>query len=299
MKSNSKLEILRAKYMGFCFGVSEAIDEVDRYVNMKKDQIYVLGMLVHNEFVIDRLKSRGVIFISEEDILTGKSPLKKGDTVIIRAHGTIKKIQDLLLDLEVNLIDMACVYVKRAREQVSIWEDKGYKLIFIGDKDHVEVKGITSYSKNALIFSDLNELKTSNLDVNDKWIFLFQTTYNKFLFSEINDYINSLYINSKVIKSICGATHQRQSSVEELAKEVDVMIIIGSEQSSNTHKLFLISQSINKRSYWIKRPEDLTKEMVENVNKIGISAGASTPEEIVRNVEEKILEISNIDDIKI
>ena len=291
MKSN--IEILRAQYMGFCFGVSEAIDEVDRCVNANKDQIYVLGMLVHNEFVIDRLKSRGVIFITEEDILTGKSPLKKGDTVIIRAHGTIKEIQDLLLQLEVKLIDMACVYVKRAREQVVIWEDKGYKLVFIGDKDHVEVKGITSYSKNALIFNDLNDLKASNLDINGKWFFLFQTTYNKFLFSEINDYINSTYINSKVIKSICGATYQRQSSVEKLAKEVDAMIIIGSEQSSNTKKLFLISKSINKKSYWIKRPEDVTKLMLEDVSKIGISAGASTPEEIIKNVEEKILEISN------
>jgi 4-hydroxy-3-methylbut-2-enyl diphosphate reductase len=291
MKNN--IEVLRAQHMGFCFGVKEAIDEVDRYVDMNKGQIYVLGMLVHNEFVIDRLQSKGVIFVTEEEVLSGTSPLKKGDIVIIRAHGTIQEVQRALLALEVKLIDMACVYVKSARDQVMIWEKRGYKSVFIGDKNHIEVRGITSYGIDPIILGNLQELEEANLDRNEQWVFLFQTTYNKFVFVEINEYIVATFPNAKVVKTICGATHQRQMSIEKIAKEVDAMFIIGSEQSSNTKKLFLISQSLNDRSYWIRRPEELTEDMLENVKKIGISAGASTPENVINLIENRINELSS------
>ena len=151
MKLN--IEIIRAEHMGFCFGVREAVDEVHRYVDMNKGQIYVLGMLVHNEFVIEKLLKKGVIFVSEEEVLNEETPLKKGDIVIIRAHGTTQSVQKKLLEIGVKLIDMACIYVKSARDQVVIWEQRGYKSVFIGDKDHPEVKGITSYGMKPLIFS--------------------------------------------------------------------------------------------------------------------------------------------------
>ena len=217
MKNN--IEVLRAQHMGFCFGVKEAIDEVDRYVDMNKGQIYVLGMLVHNEFVIDRLQSKGVIFVTEEEVLNGTSPLKKGDIVIIRAHGTIQEVQRALLALEVKLIDMACVYVKSARDQVMIWEKRGYKSVFIGDKNHIEVRGITSYGIDPIILGNLQELEEANLDRNEQWVFLFQTTYNKFVFVEINEYIVATFPNAKVVKTICGATHQRQMSIEKIEKK--------------------------------------------------------------------------------
>ena len=238
MKFN--IEIIRAEHMGFCFGVREAVDEVHKYVDMNKGQIYVLGMLVHNEFVIEKLLNKGVIFVSEEEVINEETPLKKGDMVIIRAHGTTQNVQKKLLEIGVKLIDMACIYVKSARDQVVIWEQRGYKSVFIGDKDHPEVKGITSYGMKPLIFSSLDELKNSDLDINEKWVFLFQTTYNKFIFQEINDYIINKFINYKVVKTICGATHQRQTAIEKLSQEVDAVFIIGSEQSSNTKKLYQI-----------------------------------------------------------
>ena len=289
MKFN--IEIIRAEHMGFCFGVREAVDEVHKYVDMNKGQIYVLGMLVHNEFVIEKLLNKGVIFVSEEEVINEETPLKKGDMVIIRAHGTTQNVQKKLLEIGVNLIDMACIYVKSARDQVVIWEQRGYKSVFIGDKDHPEVKGITSYGMKPLIFSSLDELKNSDLDINEKWVFLFQTTYNKFIFQEINDYIINKFINYKVVKTICGATHQRQTAIEKLSQEVDAVFIIGSEQSSNTKKLYQISKKINEKSYLIKNKEDIEKYMLEGVTKVGVSAGASTPEELIAIIENKIKEL--------
>ncbi len=289
MKFN--IEIIRAEHMGFCFGVREAVDEVHKYVDMNKGQIYVLGMLVHNEFVIEKLLNKGVIFVSEEEVINEETPLKKGDMVIIRAHGTTQNVQKKLLEIGVKLIDMACIYVKSARDQVVIWEQRGYKSVFIGDKDHPEVKGITSYGMKPLIFSSLDELKNSDLDINEKWVFLFQTTYNKFIFQEINDYIINKFINYKVVKTICGATHQRQTAIEKLSQEVDAVFIIGSEQSSNTKKLYQISKKINEKSYLIKNKEDIEKYMLEGVTKVGVSAGASTPEELIAIIENKIKEL--------
>ena len=289
MKFN--IEIIRAEHMGFCFGVREAVDEVHKYVDMNKGQIYVLGMLVHNEFVIEKLLNKGVIFVSEEEVINEETPLKKGDMVIIRAHGTTQNVQKKLLEIGVKLIDMACIYVKSARDQVVIWEQRGYKSVFIGDKDHPEVKGITSYGMKPLIFSSLDELKNSDLDINEQWVFLFQTTYNKFIFQEINDYIINKFINYKVVKTICGATHQRQTAIEKLSQEVDAVFIIGSEQSSNTKKLYQISKKINEKSYLIKNKEDIEKYMLEGVTKVGVSAGASTPEELIAIIENKIKEL--------
>ena len=277
--------------MGFCFGVREAVDEVHRYVDMNKGQIYVLGMLVHNEFVIEKLLKKGVIFVSEEEVLNEETPLKKGDIVIIRAHGTTQSVQKKLLEIGVKLIDMACIYVKSARDQVVIWEQRGYKSVFIGDKDHPEVKGITSYGMKPLIFSSLEELVKADLDINEQWVFLFQTTYNKFIFQEINEYIVNRFINYKVVKTICGATHQRQTAIEKLSKQVDAVFIIGSEQSSNTKKLYQISKKLNEKSYLIKNKEDIEKYMLEGVKTVGVSAGASTPEDLIAIIENKIKEL--------
>ncbi|MBP9478548.1 MAG: 4-hydroxy-3-methylbut-2-enyl diphosphate reductase [Sebaldella sp.] len=285
------MEIIRAEHMGFCFGVREAVDEVHRYVDMNKGQIYVLGMLVHNEFVIEKLLKKGVIFVSEEEVLNEETPLKKGDIVIIRAHGTTQSVQKKLLEIGVKLIDMACIYVKSARDQVVIWEQRGYKSVFIGDKDHPEVKGITSYGMKPLIFSSLEELVKADLDINEQWVFLFQTTYNKFIFQEINEYIVNRFINYKVVKTICGATHQRQTAIEKLSKQVDAVFIIGSEQSSNTKKLYQISKKLNEKSYLIKNKEDIEKYMLEGVKTVGVSAGASTPEDLIAIIENKIKEL--------
>lgn len=285
------IEIIRAEHMGFCFGVREAVDEVNRYVDMNKGQIYVLGMLVHNEFVIEKLLDKGVIFVSEEEVLNEETPLKKGDIVIIRAHGTTQNVQKKLLEIGVKLIDMACIYVKSARDQVVIWEQRGYKSVFIGDKDHPEVKGITSYGVKPLIFSSLEELVKAELDINEQWVFLFQTTYNKFIFQEINEYIVNRFINYKVVKTICGATHQRQTAIEKLSQQVDAVFIIGSEQSSNTKKLYQISKKLNEKSYLIKNKEDIEKYMLEGVKTVGVSAGASTPEDLIAIIENKIKEL--------
>lgn len=273
--------------MGFCFGVKEAVDLAE---TVKSDQkIYMLGMLVHNEQVIKNLESKGIIVVTEEEVLNGKDKISEGDSVIIRAHGTIKKIYEILNQKNVRIYDVACIFVKRSREELIAHEKDGYKIIFIGDKFHPEVKGIISFGHDVKVVKDFEELKKIKFEESEKYFILAQTTLNKNLYREMAKYIKTKYKNCKVGNTICGATFERQKAVEKLSAEVDVMLIIGGKNSSNTKKLYNISKEINKKSYQIQTYKDLDLSWFENGNKIGITAGASTPDEIVVKIERILL----------
>jgi 4-hydroxy-3-methylbut-2-enyl diphosphate reductase len=284
---NNNYTLKRAEKMGFCFGVKEAVELAEK-VKSKQD-IYMVGMLVHNEQVIENLKKNGIKIVTEEEILEGKDPIKDGDTVIIRAHGTIKKIYEILEKKNVKIYDVACIFVKRSRDELVKHEKDGYKIIFIGDKYHPEVKGIISFGKDVTVVKDFQELRTLKLDKNSKYFVLAQTTLNKNLFREMSEYLKENYTNCKIGNTICGATFERQKAVEKLAKETDIMLIIGGKNSSNTKKLYNISRELNPRSYMIQTDLDLKQEWFKNGDKIGITAGASTPDEIVDKIESILL----------
>jgi len=285
MKNNYILK--RAQKMGFCFGVKEAVDLAK---TIKSNQIiHMLGMLVHNEQVIDTLKSRGLKIVTEEEVLEGRDEIREGDSVIIRAHGTIKNIYEILNQKNVIIYDVACIFVKRSREELLKHEKDGYKIIFIGDEFHPEVKGIVSFGKNVKIVKDIDELKRIKFNESEKYYILAQTTLNKNLYKEITKYIENNYENCKVGNTICGATFVRQKAVEKLSAEVDVMLIIGGKNSSNTKKLYNISKELNEKSYLIQTHKDLNFGWFEEGDKIGITAGASTPDEIVEKIESILL----------
>jgi 4-hydroxy-3-methylbut-2-enyl diphosphate reductase len=285
MKNNFILK--RAQKMGFCFGVKEAVELAE---TIKSDQkIHMLGMLVHNEQVIETLKSRGINVVTEEEVLEGRDKICEGDSVIIRAHGTIKNIYEILNQKNVIIYDVACIFVKRSREELLNHEKDGYKIIFIGDKFHPEVRGIVSFGYDVKIVKDIDELKKIKFNESEKYYILAQTTLNKNLYREITKYIENNYENCKVGNTICGATFERQKAVEKLSTEVDVMLIIGGKNSSNTKKLYNISKELNEKSYLIQTYKDLNFGWFEKGNKIGITAGASTPDEIVEKIESILL----------
>lgn len=281
------MEIIRAEKMGFCFGVKEAINIAEKVLEKDNEhEIYTLGMIVHNKTVIDELEEKGIKIIDEDDL----DRLKTGDSVIVRAHGTKKEIYSKLDNKKIKQYDAACVFVKRARKLLEEHEKKGYKIIFVGDKEHPEVKGIISYGKNVKVVKDFEELKKIVTNEKEYYYLLAQTTLNSKKFDKIKEYIKNNFKNALIGDTICGATYERQMAVEELAKKVEMVLVIGGKNSSNTKKLYNISKSINLKTYHVESKHDLKKEWFEGKKRIGITAGASTPEKSIIEIEKQIRE---------
>ncbi|WP_270749390.1 4-hydroxy-3-methylbut-2-enyl diphosphate reductase [Fusobacterium hominis] len=290
------MEIIRAKHMGFCFGVTGAIDTCYQVISNDKNlgkKVYILGMLVHNESVVEELKNKGFEIIEEEDILHGKDKLQSKDIVIIRAHGTTKEIYSILNEKNVDIHDATCVFVAKIRKTLVEMEKTGYNIVFIGDKNHPEVRGIISFGNNVQVCANLEELKKIEIDEKKKYCLLTQTTLNKKSLEKIKSYLENKHSNVKILDKICGATQVRQEAVEDLAKIADIVIVVGGKNSSNTKKLYDISNSFNPHTYLIQDENDLDPNWLIGKEKIGITAGASTPERIVINIENKIRGIFN------
>ncbi|WP_319203549.1 4-hydroxy-3-methylbut-2-enyl diphosphate reductase [uncultured Ilyobacter sp.] len=289
------MEIVRAEKMGFCFGVREAVELSEALsIKEKNKRIFMLGMLVHNEHVIEDLRKKGIEILEEETLIKNEDDLKEGDVVIIRAHGTIKEIYDKLKEKKVEIHDAACSFVTEIRNTLVEMEKKGYDTIFIGDRNHPEVKGIISFGERVYIFKDLDELRDSGIDKNGKYAVLTQTTLNKNNFEKVKEYINNYFPNAEIFNKICGATFVRQKAAEKLAGEVDMVLVIGGKKSSNTKKLYDISKGINPNTYLIQEAEDICLNWFAGIKKVGITAGASTPEKIIKKIENKLRGIIDV-----
>lgn len=289
------MEIIRAEKMGFCFGVRKAVELSEKLSKKEKGKrIFMLGMLVHNEYVIEDLRKQGIELLKEETLLKDEDDLVEGDIVIVRAHGTIKELYDKLVERKVTIYDAACTFVTAIRNTLIDMEKQNYDIIFIGDKYHPEVKGIISFGKEVRVFKTLEELKSSNLEKTGRYAVLTQTTLNKNLFEEIENYIKAEFPNTRIFNKICGATYVRQKAVEELAGKVDSVLVIGGKKSSNTKKLYNVSKKINPETRLIQGVEDIEMNWFEGTKKIGITAGASTPEEIIKKIENKLRGILDV-----
>ena len=282
------LEIIRAEKMGFCFGVKKAVETCYKVSEEKEVNKYILGMVVHNKDVVKEMENIGFIIISEEDILNGKDPLKKGDVIIIRAHGTTSQIIEKLKEKEVKIYDATCIFVDKIKEILIQRESVGDEIIFIGDKEHPEVKGIISFGKTVKVFKNLEELKENKLSISKRYSVLTQTTLNKSKFLEIKEYLEKYYSNAQIFDRICGATSERQEATKKLAKVCDVIVVIGDLKSSNSKKLLEVALAENPKSYLVQNENELDLSLFSKDMKIGITAGASTPEDIIKKIENKI-----------
>jgi len=200
---------------------------------------------------------------------------------------------------KVKIYDAACIFVKKARELLEIKYRNGNNIIFIGDKNHPEVKGIISYGENVEIYSEFKEFKMKfKNELDKKYTILFQTTFNNKIYEEILEYIKYNFKNIEISRTICGATYERQKAVEELSKKVDLVIVIGSKKSSNTNKLYEISKKNNQNTILIENENELKKQHIMGIKKIGITAGASTPKESINEIEIKINTIMSEEESK-
>lgn len=278
------MEILVGKTAGFCYGVKRAIDGAKSEIKKSKDPIYCLGEIVHNKQVVEELENEGITFI--EDIKNAK-----GNT-IIRAHGVSEEIYKEAEKRNIELKDYTCPNVLKIHKIAEEYSKKGYYVFLCGSKKHPENIGTKSYCKeNSYIIEKeddtlkaLEKLEKTGIK---KLLLISQTTYS----------LEKLYIIEKIIKNelpknielvvkntICKATELRQKETEELSKKVDSMIIIGGKNSSNTKKLYEIASKNCKNTICIETKDELKKEIYKDSEKIGIMAGASTPQKSIDEV---------------
>ncbi len=269
------MEIKVAKSAGFCWGVKRAVNMAIDTLRKGKNT-YCLGELIHNRREIERLKRLGMKFIDNME------NLKRGDTVIIRSHGVSPRIIKELKDKGTSIVDATCPFVKDVHEKAMKLEKEGYPVLILGNPNHPEVIGIAGHLKSPLIASTLEEVeaipKMAKLGV------VCQTTLNLNFFREAISTLASKVKELKVYNTICSATSIRQKEARKLASKVDVMLIIGGKNSSNTTKLYQISKSVNPRSYHIESKEDIKEEWFREAKSIGITAGASTPKWVIDEV---------------
>jgi len=278
-------EIIMAENAGFCFGVKRAVDTTININNKdNKSNIYTFGPLVHNKDVTNFLKENG---INEVDIFT-LDKLKKGDTVIIRSHGVSPNIMKLIKKTGANIVDATCPYVSAIHKKIKKYYELGYQIIIVGDENHPEVIGSNGYCDNsAIITKDGSNIK----NLHNKICIVAQTTEKKANLDKVQEIVSKLCDNVVIFNTICNATKERQKSAEETAKIVDVMIVVGSKSSSNTTKLYEISKKNCENSIFVENSSEIPDWIFKNNNikKIGITAGASTPDWIINEVIDKLL----------
>lgn len=274
-------KIIVAKYGGFCFGVKKAVNlamETARRHDSKRP-LYSYGPLIHNEQVTDRLASRGVEVIDSLDAIDNAD-------LIIRSHGVPAAVYDSAKAQGLSLIDTTCVFVKRVHDIVKQHSEQGDQVVIIGDKNHPEIIGISGWCSGSIIINSVQEAKRINTD--KALCVVAQTTLNTGKWQEITDYLVKAHQPCHLYNTICSATKQRQDEVREIAKQVDLMIVIGGKNSSNTQKLYEISQKICKKSLLIQDFTQIEVKFIRKYGSIGIVAGASTPDWIIDEVIQKL-----------
>ena len=276
-----KPKITVGKHSGFCFGVKRAYDLACANTKNRAD-VFILGKLVHNNEVCRVLEKRGVGEIKSLDDI-------KSGTVIFTAHGVGPELHEKAAAKGLKIVDTTCPKVMKAQRLAKLYADKKYQVIIFGDKKHKEVKSIRAWTKNkAKIIGAFDELKKLKSILNKQHCLISQTTQDTEEFGKIVEYLKKKLKNFVYFNTICESTNDRQNEVRRLAKKNDAVIVIGGSDSANTRMLHKISKKINPKSYLIENSKQLKKSWLNGIKKIVISAGASTPEWVIKEVTSKI-----------
>ena len=289
------MEVIRAKSAGFCFGVKRAVEKVYEQIGEGK-KIFTYGPIIHNEEVVKDLEKRGVRVVEGLEGLRG---LEEG-VVIIRSHGVAKEVYDLLEEKGLEYVDATCPFVKRIHNIVEKESRQGKRIVIIGNPGHPEVEGIKGWAvtETAVIESAEQAEKFVNKNKNihlkeNKICIVAQTTFNYNKFKELVEIFSKKGYNSIVADTICNATEERQTEARRVAAQVESMIVIGGTHSSNTRKLYEICKEECENTYFIQTLDDLRLELPKTASPVGITAGASTPNNIIAELTfEQMLEES-------
>ena len=285
------MEIQLAKSAGFCFGVKRAVETVYEQLKEESDgindrvPIYTYGPIIHNEQVVKDLEDKGVTVIENEKQLR---TLDRG-IVIIRSHGVEKRIYQLLEEKGLTCVDATCPFVKRIHNIVEKESANGKEIIIIGNPGHPEVEGIKGWSsKEAFIIESEQDIMRLTIHPDADICVVSQTTFNYNKFQDLVEILKKKSYNVSVVNTICNATEERQTEAREIAALADVMIVIGGAHSSNTRKLYEICKKECAATYFIQTLDDLHLELPKSVRRVGITAGASTPNNIIEEVQSYV-----------
>lgn len=279
------MEVIVAKTAGFCFGVKRAVEQVYEQIVQGKPPVYTLGPIIHNEEVVRDLEEKGVIVLENEDALEG---LTEG-TVIIRSHGVGKSVYEKIERQGLLLVDATCPFVKKIHHIMEEQNGNGRRVIIVGDSTHPEVEGIRGWGdERTLIVKNSEEIEALPDLAGEKLCIVSQTTFNYNKFKELVEKFSEKGYDILVLNTICNATQERQVEAERIASQVDAMIVIGGKNSSNTRKLYEICRKECKNTYYIQTLGDFDPESVSSVRSVGITAGASTPKNIIEEVHTNV-----------
>lgn len=277
------MDITVAKTAGFCFGVKRAVEKLE--LEAEKSPVSTLGPIIHNAHVVEKLKKKGV------ESINNLNALKSGVRLAIRTHGVGRQITDEIKRRGIECIDLTCPFVKKIHNIVSQKYKDGYKIVIAGDENHPEVQGINGWCNMSAFIAASPESLKGKLSYGDKVCAVSQTTLDRATFDSIVDFLNKTCREPEIYNTICSATSERQREAAYIAQNVDLMIVIGGKHSSNTNKLAAICSSYCGNTYQIESFEEFPQN-IDIPRKIGITAGASAPsciiKEVVLGMEEKL-----------
>ena len=275
------MEITVAKSAGFCFGVQRAVDSVYKELEENSGKIYTFGPIIHNEQVVEDLNKKGIEVI---DTVEQLKEIKEG-TVVIRSHGVAKEIYDVLEQQKLKMVDATCPFVKKIHNIVLDESNNGKTIIIIGNDNHPEVEGIKGWVNGEVIVINKEEqIEKLSLPEQTKACIVSQTTFNHNKFKYLVEIIRKKGYDITVVNTICNATHVRQVEAQKISSKVDGMIVIGGKNSSNTQKLYDICRNECENTFYVQTVKDLNLHELKSLESIGITAGASTPKNIIEEV---------------
>jgi 4-hydroxy-3-methylbut-2-enyl diphosphate reductase len=276
------MEIIIAKTAGFCFGVKRAIDIAFKMAGAKRKGVYTLGPIIHNPQVVDKLKEKGIIPIEK---FRTKKDIK---ALIIRTHGIPRNLSKEISSSGCEIIDATCPFVKKAQYYAKLLSEEGYQVVILGEKNHPEVKSLMSYADDRVIVVDG---KTPLPVLKNKVGIVVQTTQPlevlKKVLSEALEHSKEI----KVYNTICNSTALRLKETGNMAGKVNVMFVVGGKNSANTTQLTRLCTSLSVPTHHIETSSEIRKAWIKGAKKIGITAGASTPKWIIKEVEKRIRDI--------
>jgi len=285
------MNIILARPRGFCAGVTRAIETVERALKKFGPPIYVRHEIVHNKYVVESLRQRGAIFVNEVD------EIPKDAIVIFSAHGVSDKVEEDAIARGLDVIDATCPLVSKVHREAKKYEEDDYEIILIGHEGHPEVEGTSGRVKRPVILvtneEDARKVKIENPQ---KLAYVTQTTLSVDDTKKIAKILEERFPQMQAglaTKDICYATQNRQDAVRQLAKQVDILLVIGAQNSSNSNRLRDLGEECERPSYLINGAQDINYDWLKNVKNIGLTAGASAPEVLVQEVILKIKELTN------
>ena len=277
------MEVKLAKTAGFCMGVRLAMDKVLALAESRGGPVYTHGPLIHNRQAIEMLESKGI-----RDIET--CPDAACGTVLIRAHGVPKEVEESLRERGFEVVDATCPHVRASQRAIERYAAQGYRIVIAGDRDHAEVAGLVSHAgAGRVVIGTQEEART--LNVSEPVCLVAQTTFNEATYGAIASALRSRYARIVVIQSICRATHLRQQEVLDLAREVEAMVVVGGRHSANTKRLAELSRSAGVPTFHVETARDLDTEALARFQVVGLTAGASTPNWVTRSVLQALEDI--------